>query len=53
MALQEALVPEALPPPIQALLSPAAYAHAADDRRLHETHCSWVVLAGRYAYKVK
>src|SRR5262245_7984049 len=54
MAAQEAFdAPAALPPAVRALLRPAAYAHAADDVRLHETHCSWVVLAGRFAYKVK
>src|ERR1051326_895031 len=35
------------------LLRPDAYAHSADDIRLHETHSSWVVLAGEYAYKLK
>ena len=35
------------------LLRPDAYDHAADDLRLHETHSSWVVLAGPYAYKLK
>ncbi len=38
---------------LQALLQPAAYPHAAGDIRLHETHMSWVVLAGCYAYKLK
>jgi aminoglycoside phosphotransferase family enzyme/predicted kinase len=43
----------ALPPLVRALLRPAAYPHAAGDLRLHETHISWVVLAGRFAYKLK
>jgi aminoglycoside phosphotransferase family enzyme/predicted kinase len=43
----------ALPPLVRALLRPEAYGHAAGDIRLHETHCSWVVLVGRYAYKLK
>ena len=34
-------------------LRPDAYDHPADDLRLHETHSSWVVLAGPYAYKLK
>src|ERR1051326_1299407 len=38
---------------ITALLQPDAYPHSADDLRLHETHSSWVVLAGPYAYKLK
>ncbi|HEX5504384.1 MAG TPA: AAA family ATPase [Thermomicrobiales bacterium] len=42
-----------LPPLVRALLRPAAYPHPAGDLRLHETHISWVVLAGAYAYKVK
>jgi uncharacterized protein len=41
------------PEVIADLLRPAAYDHAADDLRLHETHSSWVVLAGPYAYKLK
>jgi aminoglycoside phosphotransferase family enzyme len=44
---------EALPPLIRALLRPDAYSHPADDLRLHETHISWVILAGPCAYKVK
>lgn len=43
----------ALPSLVRALLRPEAYPHAADDLRLHETHISWVVLAGPYAYKLK
>src|SRR5918912_2138412 len=43
----------ALPRVVQALLRPERYPHAADDLRLHETHISWVVLAGPYAYKLK
>jgi aminoglycoside phosphotransferase family enzyme/predicted kinase len=35
------------------LLRPEAYDHPADDLRLHETHSSWVLLAGPYAYKLK
>lgn len=38
---------------MEALLHPDAYPHPATDIRLHETHISWVVLAGPYAYKVK
>ena len=36
-----------------ALLRPDAYAHPANDIRLHETHSSWVILSGPFAYKVK
>ncbi|MDR3417480.1 MAG: AAA family ATPase [Nevskia sp.] len=42
-----------LPPLIQALLRPSAYSHGAHRVRLAETHISWVLLTGAYAYKVK
>jgi aminoglycoside phosphotransferase family enzyme/predicted kinase len=43
-----------LPPPIRALLAdPACYDHAVGQVRLVETHISWVLLTGRYAYKIK
>jgi aminoglycoside phosphotransferase family enzyme/predicted kinase len=35
------------------LLSGAAYAHAVSDIKIHETHISWVILTGEYAYKIK
>jgi aminoglycoside phosphotransferase family enzyme/predicted kinase len=35
------------------LRDPRCYAHAADRVELIETHISWVLLAGDYAYKVK
>jgi uncharacterized protein len=44
---------DAQPKLIADLLDPRAYTHAATDLRLHETHSSWVVLAGPYAYKLK
>jgi uncharacterized protein len=43
----------ALPPALQALLTPAAYPHAAANIELRETHVSWVILTGSCAYKVK
>ncbi len=36
-----------------ALLDPAVYPHPAPAPTLIETHVSWVVLAGDYAYKIK
>jgi hypothetical protein len=42
-----------LPQVVRALLRPERYPHAAGDLQLHETHISWVVLAGPYAYKLK
>jgi aminoglycoside phosphotransferase family enzyme/predicted kinase len=38
---------------IAALLEPCRYPEAARHVRLIETHISWVLLAGRYAYKIK
>jgi aminoglycoside phosphotransferase family enzyme/predicted kinase len=40
-------------PLISGLLDPAAYPHPARAPRLIETHISWVILAGDYAYKLK
>lgn len=42
-----------LPPLIQALHQPACYDHPVRDIRLVETHISWVLLTGTYAYKIK
>ncbi len=38
---------------IRALQSPEAWPHAVDEVTLVETHISWVLLAGAYAYKFK
>src|SRR3954451_7100314 len=35
------------------LLRPEAFSHPATDLRLLETHISWVILAGDYAYKIR
>ena len=44
----------AYPPLIAGLLRPEAYPHpVVDPVRLVETHISWVLLTGTYAYKVK
>jgi aminoglycoside phosphotransferase family enzyme/predicted kinase len=43
----------ATPPLIAALLDPHAYAHAVDRVELVETHASWLLLAGDFAYKIK
>ena len=43
-----------LPPLIRALLAdPSCYDHAVAQVRLIETHISWVLLTGEYAYKIK
>ncbi len=38
---------------IQSLLNPAAYPHPVVKIELIETHISWVLLTGSYAYKIK
>ncbi|MCF6210380.1 MAG: AAA family ATPase [Gammaproteobacteria bacterium] len=38
---------------ITALLDPAAYNHPCRDIQLIETHISWLLLTGDYAYKIK
>ena len=42
-----------LPPLIRALLDPARYPHPVAKVELIETHASWVLLAGDFAYKIK
>ncbi len=42
-----------LPELIQALHNPQRYPHPAKHVHLLETHISWLLLAGRYAYKIK
>jgi aminoglycoside phosphotransferase family enzyme/predicted kinase len=39
--------------PIQELLTPEAFAHPVSGISLRETHISWVVLTGSFAYKIK
>lgn len=41
------------PPLLQALLQPGCYDHAVREIHLVETHISWVILTGSYAYKIK
>lgn len=47
------LSPAAASPVVAALLRPESYPHPAENIEMLETHISWVVLAGAYAYKVK
>ncbi len=42
-----------LPPHLTGLLDSGAYAHPTREIRIIETHISWVVLTGDYAYKIK
>jgi len=44
---------ERLPSHIEALLSPSIYPHPVDRVELIQTHISYVLLAGDYAYKIK
>jgi uncharacterized protein len=43
----------ALPHSLRGLLAPQAYPHRVEAVELIETHISWVLLAGRFAYKIK
>jgi len=45
--------PAAAPPLFAALLDPACYPHPVAGVRVLETHISWVLLTGEYAYKIK
>ena len=38
---------------VAALAKPECYAHPVDEVRIIETHISWIVLTGSYAYKIK
>lgn len=42
-----------MPPLIRGLMRPEAYDHPVSSFRLLETHISWVILTGEYAYKFK
>lgn len=44
---------DSLPALYQSLLDPAAYPHPTESISVLETHISWVILTGRYAYKLK
>ncbi|MDP2901586.1 MAG: AAA family ATPase [Methylovulum sp.] len=43
----------AYPPLIHALCHAGAYPHPVDPIRVIETHISWILLTGQYAYKIK
>lgn len=47
------IMKESFPRQFAGLLSPEAYPHPVDRVELIETHISWVLLAGSYAYKIK
>lgn len=38
---------------VEELLAPNAFPHPVSDPRIRETHISWVVLTGAFAYKIK
>ncbi len=46
-------MPDALPALIAGLLDPRCYPHPAARVELVETHASWLLLAGEFAYKIK
>jgi len=46
-------VDNSFPALIRALLDPARYDHAVEKIHVVETHISWVILTGPYAYKIK
>jgi len=45
--------PPELAPRLAELLDPACFAHPVSELQLRETPISWVLLTGRYAYKIK
>lgn len=42
-----------LPPQLAALLRPDAFTHPVTQLQIRETHISWVILTGPFAYKIK
>ncbi len=46
-------VKDDLPPLIAALCDAACYPHPVERVSVLETHISWVLLTGQYAYKIK
>ncbi len=42
-----------LPPLIQGLLRPEAFDHPIEELHCRQTHISWIILTGSYAYKIK
>jgi aminoglycoside phosphotransferase family enzyme/predicted kinase len=48
-----AAMSDAMPPLIAALLDPRCFPHPADRVEWQETHASWLLLAGDFAYKIK
>jgi uncharacterized protein len=49
----ERFAQQALPRQLHGLLTPAAYPHPVESIELVQTHVSWVLLTGRFAYKIK
>src|SRR5579864_463263 len=47
------MLQSSLPRHLCALLDPQAYPHPVGEVQLIETHISWVLLAGEFAYKIK
>ncbi len=51
--MRKKIPPKAHHPLIQSLMNPGIYDHPVKRCRLIETHISWVILTGTYAYKLK
>lgn len=48
-----AVAQSTVPPLVAALMDPRRYPHPAESVELIETHISWVLLGGEFAYKIK
>jgi uncharacterized protein len=53
LGASEGPVTEGLPELLKGLMSPGAYPHPVRAVQLIETHVSWVLLTGEFAYKIK
>ena len=51
--LSKRTIKEEIPSFIKALMKPEAYPHYVKEVKLLETHISWILLTGKYAYKIK
>ena len=49
----QSVIRPSIPVLIERLLEPAPYPHPTEAIRLVETHISWVILTGLFAYKLK
>jgi aminoglycoside phosphotransferase family enzyme len=47
------MIPQTSKRLIQSLTNPSLYSDGGEKTEVKETHMSWVILAGPYAYKIK